>query len=199
MFIKSPDAGASGSSASAPTPKEGNPAPAQESGNPNPNPTPTSPKTYSDEELNRAKQSASSSAKNEILKELGITSVDEGKTLIQAKTTLEQKVAKMETDVEDIKKVANTEHQNAVMTSLGVSSDHLSDLRILALAKVGDGKDFAVIAKEVLDANPQWKATAVVPKPEIGGHSQGGQPNPQGGSNPALASDSLKSKYPWLK
>jgi len=43
-------------------------------------------KTYSEEEFNRAKQSASSIAKGEILKELGITSVEQAKTLFAAKT-----------------------------------------------------------------------------------------------------------------
>lgn len=164
---------------------------------PNPVPGGETPKTYSEEELNRAKQSASSTAKNEILKELGITSVDEGKTLINAKSDQDKKIAELETRTKQIEEVANTEHQNAVMTSLQCDVKRLGDLRTLSLARVKEGHDFAASAKEVMDENPSWKVSQALPKPNLGGSNNPLPPN--GTPNKSAVSADLKSMFPWLK
>lgn len=183
---------------------EPNPQPSGDGGNPptpNPNPTPSgneTPKTFSEDELNRAKQSASSSAKNEILKALGISSVDEGKTLINAKGDQEKKNAELEARIKQVEEVANTEHQNAVMTSLQCDGKHLGDLRTLSLSRIAEGKDFAAAAKEVMDENPTWKSNPALPKPNMGGNNPAPSPNAKGTPNTAVSAK-LQSMYPWLK
>lgn len=165
---------------------------------PKPNDSGATPKTYSEDELNRAKQSASSSAKNEILKALGISSVDEGKTLINAKGDQEKKNAELEARIKQVEEVANTEHQNAVMTSLQCDGKHLGDLRTLSLSRIAEGKDFAAAAKEVMDENPTWKSNPALPKPNMGGNNPAPSPNAKGTPNTAVSAK-LQSMYPWLK
>lgn len=163
---------------------------------PNPNPSGATPKTYSEDELNRAKQSASSTAKNEILKELGIASVDEGKSLISAKSDQDKRIAALDAKVKAVEEVANKEHENSVMTSLQCEPKHLDDLRTLAKTRVTADKTFDVSAKEIMDENPQWKGAGALPKPNVGGT----KPNPPSGTQKTSeASAAMKSMFPWLK
>ena len=116
------------------------------------------PKTYSEEEFNRAKQSASSIAKGEILKELGITSVEQAKTLFAAKTEGEKKLAELEASVKLLTETNERSKEDAEIAKSGVDGKHEEDLRILAKSKMKDGATFSQAISKTLEENPFWKS-----------------------------------------
>ena len=115
-------------------------------------------KTYSEEEFNRAKQSASSIAKGEILKELGITSVEQAKTLFAAKTEGEKKLAELEASVKLLTETNERSKEDAEIAKSGVDGKHEEDLRILAKSKMKDGATFSQAISKTLEENPFWKS-----------------------------------------
>lgn len=171
-----------------------NPAPQPQ---PTPTPAPSTDKpeepqpekTYTAEEYNRAIQSASSKGKNEILKALGITSVEQGKTLISEKSTLEKDVAEMKAKFAESEKKAQQNERKAAVLSKGVDASHVEDATILAAARTTEDKTFEAALDEVLKANPQFIAA----KKAGFGREQ----------TPAKANDSLtkelSKKYSWIK
>ena len=165
---------------------EDNPADEKQDGDGNQvkEPTPTEStvdeKKYTDKDI----QSAQSKAKNEILKSLGLTSVEEGKNIINAKSQNDKEIASLKTSFEELKKEATNSKENEALAKLGVSEKHLEDLRILAHAKEGE-ETFFDKAKGILENNPQWK-TAIQPTP-LG---------PKQSNNPTPPSDK-KSQQKW--
>ena len=178
-----------------PTPDPNEKPGSQKGGDPNPeNKTePNAEKKYSEEELNRAKQSASSTGKNEILKELGISSIEEGKKLIGGKSDLEKQVADLTSKWEKSEKERAGEHETAVLNSLGLDPKHIEDARILAKARIDDKTGFDEAAKKVVSDNPSFLLAGRPVK--FGPQEQKGSA-PKSGSG---MSEGLVDKYPWLK
>lgn len=149
------------------------------------------PKTFTEEEFNKAIQSASSKAKNDILKELGISSVKDFKdlqntynTAIQEKDTLKTKQTELENELASLK-------LNAKVVALGVAEEFKDDFLELAEVKMTKGnKSFDDVSKEILEKNKHWLTSSKIEK--LG--------NDQSKSNiqDSHVSDELKSKYPWL-
>lgn len=119
----------------------------------------------STEDIESAKQSAIS----DLLKDAGLSSVDELKNVVKAQndatkanqTDLENSQADLKKSNEEkatlTAKVTSLEATNAVLKA-GVVSDHVEDATILAQAKVASGtaKDFDKAIKDVLKSNPQF-------------------------------------------
>lgn len=115
-------------------------------------------KTYTEEEFNRAKQSASSVAKNEILKELGIATVEQGKSLFSAKSESERKISELEASVKQLTERSARAEEDAEIAKSGVDGKHGEDLRILAKEKTKDGvTTFSQAVSKILEDNPYWK------------------------------------------
>ena len=139
------------------------------------------------EEYNKAIQSASSKAKYALLQELGIKSVDEFKTKAN---TYEEAIK----ETESLKK-ANSDYANQInglkeemlISQLGVSEDYKEDFLTLAKAKVTESKDFTTAAKEVLDKNPNWRN---LQEPIKMGTEK---------SEQKQIHNSLSKKYSWIK
>ena len=110
-----------------------------------------------EEEYNKALQSAASKAKYALLQELNIKSVDDYKA----------KVSQYETAINESKslKEANTKYQEQindlnetlVMEKMGVDDAFKDDLLTLAKAKVTDEIDFSKAVEMVLEKNPTWR------------------------------------------
>lgn len=110
---------------------------------------------------------------NEILKTLGIASVDDLTSIVTAKneaekanqTDLENSQAdlkKANANVSDLNsKLASLEATNAVLKA-GVTAEHVTDATILAQARVSSGqaKDIDKAIKDVLKTNPQFTGDA---------------------------------------
>jgi hypothetical protein len=112
----------------------------------------TEPRMYSEEEYNKAVQSASGKAKNEILKELGITSVKDFNILKQT----------YETAIKDAEVLASTNESlsnRLILKDLDIRDDVIDDFISLAKKRVSDNKSFEQAAKEVAEIYPTMVKT----------------------------------------
>lgn len=110
-----------------------------------------------EEEYNNKLKSERSKGKHEILEELGIQSVKEGKeALAQAKEAgeLKQRAEKLETEL--------------LLTKEGVKEEYTEEALILARAKVNEETDLKAALSGVLEKFPKMRS-ATNPKPKIGG------------------------------
>lgn len=141
------------------------------------------------EQYERALQSASSKAKYNILKELGINSVDAFKAekskydeLIKTSSDRESEIATLKSENDKLK-------TDIMLNELGVDEAYKDDLLVLARARTTDNTDLKSAAQEVLSKNPNWKA-----------HKE---PVNLGTERSELKDttqeSSLYKKYPWLK
>ena len=146
--------------------------------------------TYSKADYEKAIQSASSKAKNEILKSLGINSVKEFQelkntyqTAINEKTTLEENISNLNKE--------NTKLQEDLLLSkLGVSEEYSNDLLTLAKSKVDENHSLEEVSKELLEKYPQWKISRETIK-------MGTERSDNRTKEPEIDSALLK-KFPWL-
>lgn len=122
------------------------------------NPEPVSTyKAPSEQEYAKALQSAASKAKFEILKELGVKSVQEFHDLKATYETSIQDAGNMKTELEESKsKITGLSEEISVM-KLGIDDAHKEDFLTLVHSKVSADKSFEDAAKEVLERNPTWK------------------------------------------
>lgn len=151
------------------------------------------PKTFTEEEFNKAIQSASSKAKNEILKDLGINSVKEFKdlqatynTAISEKDTLVTQKTELENEIASLK-------INAKIAALGVAEEFKDDFLELTEVKMSKtNKSFDEVSKEILEKNQHWLTANKINK--LGNDRSDVDKKADNG-----VSEELKSKYPWLK
>ena len=172
-----------------PAPQPQQPTPTPEGDKPGEPGEPQPEKTYTAEEYNRAIQSANSKGKNEILKALGINSIDEGKNLISGKSDLEKDIADLKARFAESERKAQESERKAAVLSKGVDAAHVEDATILAAAKATGDKTFDAALDEVLKANPQFLAA----QPAAFGSQKTPSPAKDG------LQDTLAKKYPWLK
>lgn len=149
------------------------------------------PRTYTQDEYDRYGQSQASKGKNDILKSMGVNSIQEvldmRARLDQASSDIEQKSQQIAQLTEE---KAKAESESA-LAKLGVADDHYQDVQILAKAKMAEGETFAQAAERVIKDNPQWRKRP--------GQAGAQAPNPGSQPKPSATTDSLKKKYPWLK
>jgi hypothetical protein len=142
-------------------------------------------KTYTQEEYDKAIQSASSKAKNEILKALEIKSVDEFKTL---KETYDKAVK----DSEELKTSNEKLNHLLVLKDLNVKDDSAEDFIDLAIKRISDKVDFKAAAEEVAKLYP-----AMLKGVET--NIKTGIEKKDGSKSENQYSEDMLKRYPWLK
>lgn len=147
--------------------------------------TPKEPfKSFANEdEYNNAIKSERSKAKNELMKELGIKSVDEAKETFNKYATLQ---SEFETTKAEHQKLS----EEIVLTKAGVKDDYKEEVITLARAKVSDEMTFEKAIEAVIEKMPMV----------IGKGFQGrvGTQSTQE-ENDNSVQDKLSKHYPWLK
>lgn len=93
------------------------------------------------DDLDKALKSAASQGKNEILKELGSSSVNEIKTKMRAQTQVEELTG----TVKNLQAELEKETHRRIANELGIKPELADKAIILAKAGMTDGKDFKTI------------------------------------------------------
>lgn len=146
--------------------------------------------TMSETDLNKKIQSASSKAKNEILKELGINSVKDFQDLKNSYETAVNSKNALEESINSLTKEKNKLNEELMLTKLGVSDEYKEDLLTLAKSKVDENNSLEDVSKSLLEKFPQFKAVK--------------EPVRIGTEKASIKEDfpvdeELSRKYPWLK
>jgi len=115
-------------------------------------------KAPTEDEFNKAIQSASSKAKFAILQELGIKSVDEFKQLKATYETSIKDAGEIRSKLETSEKEKKALTEDLATVKLGISDEYKEDFLTLVHSKVSDSKTFDEAAKEVLSKNPTWQS-----------------------------------------
>lgn len=117
-------------------------------------------KAPTEEEYKKALQSASSKAKFDILKELGVNSVQDFKkqkneidTIIQQNQELQKQLADKEAQHKE--KIIEMENM-LVLTKANIDAEYVDDVKTLAKTKVSESVTFEQAVQQVLNKNPQW-------------------------------------------
>lgn len=134
-----------------------------------------------EEEYNKAIKSEKSKAKNEVLKELGIKSIDEAKASLTKAQTLEQ-------ELNTTKQSLNSTQEQLALIEIGVKEEYRQEALTLAKTAGGDLKE---ALKAVVTKLPIMKGTAT--NVNIGGQKT----DPKDTEN--SATPKLASKYSWIK
>ena len=147
--------------------------------------------TLTETELNKRLQSASSKAKGELLKELGINSVKDFQdlktnyeTAINNKTTLEESISTLNQEKTKLS-------GDLMLTKLGVSEEYKDDLLTLAKSKVDENHSLEDISKSLLEKFPQFKGVKETIK-------MGTEKATIKQDKPPV-DDEMARKYPWLR
>lgn len=145
--------------------------------------------TYSAEDYKKAIQSASSKAKYDILKELGINSVKEFQELrstyenaINQRTSLEESISNLNNEKIKLQ-------EDLMLSKLGVSEEYSKDLLTLAKSKVDENHTLEEVSKQLLERYPQWKSSRETIKMGTERSTNPSKPEP---------SSELLKKYSWL-
>lgn len=146
--------------------------------------------TFSREDYDKAIQSASSKAKYDILKELGISSVKEFQELkstyesaINSKTSLEESISNLNNE-------KNKLLEDLMLSKLGVSEEYSKDLLTLAKSKVDENHSLEEVSKELLERYPQWRNSKETIK-------MGTEKTDNRAKEPEVDSTLVK-RFPWL-
>ena len=149
---------------------------------------PTTFKAFTTEdEYNNSIKSERSKAKNEILVELGLTNVAEGKEALTKASTLQ-------TEFEAATTKASKLEENLALTKLGIADTYAEEALALAKPKVNDKMDLTAALTEVSKKFPVMLGKTIVPAPGVGGERQEDISQADEGTLKA----NLKKKYPWL-
>ena len=104
------------------------------------------------EALENELKSANSRGKGEILKTLGVTSVDEAKSKMGAHTEDQSKVESWSGDVASLRKQLETEQHRRIASELKIKPELANDLITLTEATMTEGADFATELKGKAEA-----------------------------------------------
>lgn len=146
--------------------------------------------TYSKEDYDKAIKSASSKAKYDILKELGITSVKEFQDLRSTYENAISSKASLEESISNLNKEKSKLQEDLMLSKLGVSEEYSNDLLTLAKSKVDESHTLEQVSKELLERYPQWRSSREIIK-------MGTEKSDNRAKEPDVESDLLK-RYPWL-
>ena len=145
------------------------------------------PKTYSEDEYKKGLQSSASKAKNEILQELGISSVKDFSIL---KKNYEDSIK----ITEDLKKSNEDLANKLVLKDLNVKDDVADDFISLAKKRTSQDKDFNTASKEVAELYPTMLNTNIQTSIKLGTEkSESSKPNE------GNYSEEMLKRYPYLK
>ena len=170
-FYQAEDGGSDGAPTPTPTPEA--------------TPTPTAFKSFStEEEYNNALKSEKSKGKGEIMKELGISSVDEGKASLT-------KTGQLQEELNTYKTKATQLEESLTLNKLGVREDYSEEALSLAKSKVNDKVDLSTALGEVIKKFPMMTSKT---QKNIGGDKGEGDPTEDQGD----IKTELNKKYPWL-
>jgi len=146
--------------------------------------------TFSREDYDKAIKSASSKAKYDILKELGINSVKEFQELKNTyETAINEKVS-LEENINTLNKDKVKLQEDLLLSRLGVSDEYSNDLLTLAKSKVDENHTLEQVSKELLEKYPQWRNSKETIK-------MGTEKTDNKAKKPEIDQTLLK-KYPWL-
>jgi hypothetical protein len=132
-------------------------------------------------------KSERSKAKNELMKELGISSVDDAKTTFKKASDLEGEINTYKTKTSELE-------ESLTLTKNGVKDDYADEALSLAKSKVGEDKDLATALGEVIKKFPMMASKAQ--QVESVGSDKGGED--KGQDDQGKVKSELKKKYPWL-
>lgn len=139
------------------------------------------------EYLNTLK-SERSKAKNELMKELGISSVDEAKATFK-------KAGELESELNTYKTKTSELEESLTLTKHGVKDDYAEEALSLAKSKVNDDTDLSTALGEVIKKFPMMASKTQSEKPNVGGDKSGDKDDKD---DQGKVKENLKSKYPWL-
>ena len=142
--------------------------------------------SYSQEQFDKAIQSANSKGKNEILKELGISNVSEFKTL---KETYDTAIKEKETLESQVQSLSN----KLSMQTLGVKEDLMDDFLVLAQKRVSDTVTLEQSFEEVAKAYPNMLKDTTPKDVKTGIEKK------EGSKSENQYSEDMLKRYPWLK
>lgn len=141
---------------------------------------------YSEEDMSKAIQSATSKGKGDILKELGIGSVKEFKEMKKTYETAVNEKANLETQLESLT-------NKLICKNLNVKDDVSEDFIDLAKKRVKDGTTFEDAAKAVAELYPNMLVNnTTYEKTGIEKKTDGGSKQPQ-------YSEEMLRRYPHLR
>lgn len=149
--------------------------------------TEETPKTYSQEEYDKAIKSAAGKAKNEILKELGVSSVKDFNIL---KRNYEDAIKA----AEDLSTQNENLSNRLVLKDLNIRDDVEDDFISLAKKRITDDKTFNEAAREVAELYPNMiKEFTASKNVKIGNEKK------DGSKKESTYSEEMLKRYPWLK
>ena len=153
--------------------------------------TPKTPEAYkaftTEEDYNKALQSERSKAKNEILKEMGLTNVKDGVDTMAKVTAVEEKLQSY------IDKSVALE-ENLLLTKNSVKEDYQSEALALAKGKVSDKVDLQAALTEVLVKFPSMASKTATARKGVGADKKTNTEIEESGT----LKKHLETKYPWL-
>jgi len=141
--------------------------------------------TYTQEQFDKAIQSASSRAKNDILKELGIGSVKE---FTELKKSYEDSITEKENLAKDNAKLNDL----LILKDLNVKDENSEDFLELARKRITDGKDLKKAAEEVASIYPSMLNINTTTDVKIGSE-KGEKSKPE-----SKYSEDMLKRYPFL-
>lgn len=149
--------------------------------------TEETPKTYTQEEYDKAIKSAAGKAKNEILKELGVSSVKDFNIL---KRNYEDAIK----NAEDLSTQNENLSNRLVLKDLNIRDDVEDDFISLAKKRITDDKTFNEAAREVAELYPNMiKEFTASKNVKIGNEKK------DGSKKESTYSEEMLKRYPWLK
>ena len=147
--------------------------------------------TLTEVELNKRIQSASSKAKNELMKELGINSVKDFQDLKNNYETAINTKTSLEENINTLNQEKNKLSEDLILTKLGVSEEYREDLLTLAKSKVDNEHSLEDVSKSLLEKFPQFKGVKETIK-------MGTEKADIKKDKPPV-DDEMARKYPWLR
>ena len=147
------------------------------------------PKTYKEEEFNKALQSQKSKGKFEILQELGIKSVDEFKNLKNTYETSINEKEELSNKLEALQREKDTLMEENTVIKLNIAEEFKSDALTLAKTKVSSEVTLEMALNNILEKNPNWRKSGESLK--IG--------TEKSENKTSEISEDLKTRFPWLK
>jgi hypothetical protein len=141
-----------------------------------------------EDDYNNSIKSERSKAKNEILVELGLTNVAEGKEALTKTSTLQEAFDTATTKATKLE-------ESLALTKLGIGDDYAQEALALAKGRVNDKVDLTAALTEVSKKFPVMLGKSIVKTPDIGGERK----EDTSSADEGTLKKNLSKKYPWLK
>ena len=153
------------------------------------------PKTYTQDEMDKLVQSSRSKAKNEILKDLGISGVQEFKEYTAKIKTDQAEVENKLSEYKNTKIALDSATQDLAIYKNSVNPEYKTEVLTLAQAKVSDDMNIEQAVQEVLKKTPFF----AVGSAEQHVQNKVGVDRSTTTSKVSAVDIKLQKSYPWLK